>query len=227
MNFKIFESEREWLNEMGRESDLFVDDSLKNKEKLFIGLAGGTTPCRFYQELAEKTFWPWEKLFFVTVDERYVSREELTSNYAMIVKNLFSKFKDSRYFNNFIFYKTEIPVKDCLEDFENQLATFECKNLDLCYLGVGADGHFASIFPDTDLKNDKQVWATETKEHDIAQRLTLSPKFILSSKKIMVMLKGPEKLAIVEKLKNGVADENFPARLLNNHPDCTVYYFKG
>jgi len=110
---------------------------LKSKERVHIALAGGKTPMPFYRMLSLECL-PWERLYFYLTDERFVPLNSPQSNYKNIRENLGAKAK-------IIYVNTGLPLRDACVDYSQKLP----QSLDVCLLGVGEDGHTASLFPNS------------------------------------------------------------------------------
>jgi 6-phosphogluconolactonase len=97
---------------------------------------------------------------------------------------------------------------------------------DLAILGIGKDGHFASIFPGfTQWETENKTVVTETTENEVMERLSISPKYLLKAKRILVLLAGEDKSPILEKLADeNLSKENFPAKFLLQHPNLEIIF---
>ncbi|MFB6225158.1 MAG: 6-phosphogluconolactonase, partial [Candidatus Paceibacteria bacterium] len=98
-------------------------------------------------------------------------------------------------------------------------------------LGIGDDGHFASLFPHGmywEHNVQARTVISQAPEHmDVTERLSLSPHVILQSSYIVVLLKGKNKQSVVEELARGEQSiTDFPARILLQHPRCSIWWSK-
>ncbi|MDW8237464.1 MAG: 6-phosphogluconolactonase [Aquificaceae bacterium] len=107
---------------------------INRKQRCNIALAGGQTPLELYRMLSLTTL-PWENLHFYIGDERYFKLDSNLINYKAVKQRLGDKSKLS-------FFKTELEPQDCALDYDVQLPEY----LDLALLGLGEDGHTASLF---------------------------------------------------------------------------------
>lgn len=165
-----------------------------------IALSGGSTPISTYQAMRNIN------AEFYQVDERYVPSDHPDSNQKIIKKAL---QKDFHHFD------TQLPIQESLKKYEAEIANV---TFDICILGIGPDGHTASIFPNTP-EHKSLVAHTQTKEFAIKDRLTITLKKILQSKKLLILLKN--KSQILEKLKS---QKDLPAHNLFQHPYHQVHH---
>jgi len=182
-----------------------LQQAIQDKNKAKLLLSGGNTPRGVYSKLSRADI-DWEKVQIGLVDERFVENESKLSNEKMIrdvlIQNKASKAKligmlfDSDYQKN-------------LEVAKSQYKEF--KNADLVILGMGNDGHTASIFPNDKssemaCSNDRANLAnTNAPDHPV-HRITLNRKFICEANEVILMITGHDK---------GLIFEN---SMINNYP---------
>lgn len=190
-----------------------ITQILKTNKKIYnIALSGGSTPIPVYQALASLAL-PFAKIHFYQTDERFVPPTHKDSNQKLI-KEAFKKLPPP----NFHFFNTALPIAASLKEYKKSLPA----QFDLTILGIGPDGHIASLFPhEKALTSQSHTAHTTTQEFAIKDRLTLTFAPILTSKKILVLLKGPEKEAVLKKLQSpqSLTIQNFPAKKLLSHPN--------
>src|SRR5437899_1396147 len=158
LNIKIF-------NNLNKLFDYAADDfskqaitSINNKGIFSVILSGGNTPMFFFDTLSrfDKKNIPWEKIQFFFGDERYVPANNMNSNYHMTYEHLFSKVPVNP--KNIHRIPTEFndPV-DAAKEYEKiikqilQVKDHHLPQFDLCYLGLGANAHTASLMPFSDV----------------------------------------------------------------------------
>ncbi len=181
---------------------------LQEKEHLSIAISGGNTPQLWFAELAgnytEKI--DWAKLHFFWVDERYVLHDHPESNYGIACKLLFNKI-DIPQTNLHPIPVTgdiEMDIESYSKDIENHVPV---KNgwpiFDLITLGMGTDGHTASIFPgQLELfKSNVPVCASEN-PHSGQQRITLTGPVINEAELIYFLVTGIEKIQLLNNIFN-------------------------
>lgn len=195
----------------------FFEDIFKTARQVNIALSGGQTPLPLYQALAKSNF-PFDKITFYQVDERYLPHDDPHSNYRMIFDNLVSPTAAK-----FHYFDTGLPLSEALKKYSEEISNI---TFDLTILGIGSDGHFASLFPNSPALNEKQALTahTVTDQFDVKDRLTLTPPPILASKNILVLLQNkPEVLAEIKNPQK--TPEQFPAHLLQNSDNTTIHYY--
>lgn len=181
---------------------------LKSNPKT-IALSGGNTPSPVYKALFKKNL---SKIKFYQVDERYVPKNHPDSNFKMITKTLKPK--------TFYYFDTSLPIKNSLAKYTKELP----KKFDICILGIGPDGHIASLFPNSKALTSKAKTANSTTNHFAAKnRLTLTFKSILNSKNILILLHNKPK--VLKELKNPTkTPQKFPALKLLKHKNLIIHY---
>lgn len=213
MQIKEFENETDFIEKTIQ----LIKNICQKNGPIRIALSGGNTPQPIYKALAKENL-PWEKMEFYIVDERYVPIEHKDSNFKMINQTLISKIsaKSFRYFD------TSLPIPECLEKYKNELPE---KPFDLIILGIGPDGHTASLFPNSPAlkKPSSPVAHTQTDKFAVKDRLTLTFSIILSGKNILVLLnKKPE---VLKELQNPTKNnKTFPALTLLKHKKITIFH---
>jgi len=187
----------------------YLSEGSKSGHTLNIALSGGNTPRSFFKRAAinqyrQKPVVPWHNIHFFWVDERCVPPDHEESNFGMFRSAFFKEIEMDesnihriRGENNpdreALRYSQEIkrlvPLKDNIPLF------------DLIFLGVGDDGHTASIFPDrTDLLDAEKIY--ETIKHPLTGqfRITLTGRSILQAKKIIFLVTGKAKSTVVRQI---------------------------
>lgn len=192
------------------------------KTRVNIALSGGSTPKEIYQSLAKKlSFMPFTNpVHFYQVDERHVPATNKDSNQKMITE-AFATLTNLKLKNvHFHFFDTSLPLEKSLKNYTKELP----KSFDLMILGIGPDGHTASLFPNSkELTSKASVAHTTTKEFAVKDRLTLTFGPILKSKNLLVLLKNkPEIIAEINSPTK--SPKEFPAHKLTSHKKLNIYF---
>ena len=180
---------------------LFNNKIRNNKKRRFsFVLTGGESPIRLYKFLAKNKKIPWNKVDFFIGDERYVNETSKNSNINMCKKYLLNKIKIS----NKQIYKISTNHKkiyNSVNDYNNKIKKYffnKKVSFDLILLGIGNDGHIASLFNNNiKKKSNKNIISVKKKDFF---RISLTLKCINNSKAIFLWAPGKEKKQIVRKI---------------------------
>ena len=195
----------------------------KNKKNISIALSGGSTPLPILSILKEYKL-NWEYFNFFMVDERNVSISSSSSNYGNIEKVFLRDINSSSH----SMINDNYSIEECAINYEKLLCTkipLGENNLpifDLILLGIGGDGHTASLFPDTKgLFENKKAVIKNTVPQLKTERITLTYPVILNSSKIIILVKGAAKNKILEEIKMGNGNHYPISRVINSNVDTT------
>ncbi|MGB0879389.1 MAG: 6-phosphogluconolactonase [Polaribacter sp.] len=192
-NLKTFSSD-EFINNSALALKNSIEELLENSSTITIALSGGNSPLPVYEKLS--TFeLEWNRITFFLVDERCVPNSSSESNYGNIKKVLFNNIDSS----NFPVIKTMQSFKKCADNYQQKILDNVKKinnipSFDLIILGMGLDGHIASLFPKTKaLNEDKNVVVLNDVPQLNTQRITMTFPLIMNAKKLVLLIKGEEK----------------------------------
>ena len=186
-----------------------------------VALSGGSTPKAMFQILAEKPFadsLPWPSTYFFWGDERCVPPDHAESNYRMANETLLSKIPIPRE-NIFRISAEDEDHKRAASNYSENLRTFfaaERPDLDLVLLGMGADGHTASLFPGTTAlcANDRVAAANYVAKLQ-AWRITLTADTINRARNIIFLVAGADKAPALKEVIEGPRNpEQYPSQLI-------------
>ena len=159
-----------------------------------VVLTGGRTPKQAYQQAA-KDAADWSKVELWWGDERCVPPEEENSNYGMAKKALLDNLEVAPRAVHRI--KGELGKEQAAADYEREL---DDTQLDLLLLGIGPDGHIASLFPNAPtLRQPKRVLPAEAGLEPFVDRVTLSLPTLRSAADIVFIVAGEEKADAVRR----------------------------
>lgn len=213
---RTFGMEKEMADFLIRKWKEIAQISIKKKEYFAVAVSGGHTPIHLYRRMAaRKEILPWDKTHIFMVDERFVPFCHADSNFQMVKITLLNPL--------------EIPVQNlhpiraeeatpqiAAEKYEEELRTFfqpaagQFPEFDLILLGIGGDGHTASLFPgglgfDTP-KFSVAVYLNQEKHN----RITLTLPVINQAKHVIFYATGKNKAGIMKKVVEE-RDPSFPA----------------
>ena len=191
-----------------------------------VALSGGSTPRLLYGLLASETFRDqadWQNVQFFFGDERWVPHTHPDSNYKLAKDELFSKL-DVDPSNVYPMPTENLSPEEAAAQYEATLREAfnvpdgEVPHFDLIFLGMGDDGHTASLFPHTAvLREDKELVAALYIEKLASHRITLTPPVLTSAAEVIFLVTGVSKAhALREVLQGEYNPEEYPSQLLRN-----------
>ncbi len=219
--------EKETYEEMSTEAAAAVrkviEKSKKSVKKITIALSGGNSPKGLYEKMAEMDA-DWSKICFFMVDERKVRHEHKESNYSMINALLFSRI-DIPEKNIYPVNVSYRKVEDCALDYEEKIKNFFNNApavFDLVILGIGPDGHTASLFPgrsELGVTDRVVIPALAPDRFRIKERITMTLPVLNRAGKRIFVVSGEERSRIVKGVVKGY--DIYPASLVNR--ESTIF----
>lgn len=199
-DFKTADSlEKELLNSI--ETNIRI--SLKENNEALILLSGGSTPLSLYKKFKEINKIDWSKIKFGLVDERLVNNSSKDSNFYNISEALGGQITEKSTFIPLVY--DELNEQKNISQAKKANIEFLGKKT-IVILGMGTDGHTASLFPDNSKTEIAISQLTPNILENIApvspkNRITHNLKSIFNSKKVILYIKGQEKKNVLEKSK--------------------------
>lgn len=215
-NIKIFSSAEATAKALAK----YLKQQINASTTFNLAISGGSTPKMLFQALSQiKTDIAWSKLQLYWVDERCVGPENKESNYRMTYENLIKNVPLPE--ENIHRMKGELSPKEGVEDYQKEInglpKSKQLPQFDLIILGMGDDGHTASIFPPSkELISIESDLAVGTNPYSGQDRITLTGRTIKNAKEIIFHLAGSNKAKVVEEI---ILDKG-------NSKDYPSYYFK-
>jgi 6-phosphogluconolactonase len=191
----------------------FVEYAKNTEERFCVSLAGGNTPRRVYELLTTEPYRAqisWAKVHLFFGDERAVPPDHPDSNYAMVAEALISRVVIPA--ANVHRIPAEHGAKESARAYEEHLREFfagqSWPRFDLVLLGMGEDGHTASLFPKSDALEEMSCWVVATRNVQTdADRITLTLPALNEARHVMFLVVGKKKaqrLKEVLRPKSGV-----------------------
>jgi 6-phosphogluconolactonase len=178
-----------------------------------VALSGGSTPKLMFQILADqfRDQVPWSRIHFFWSDERHVPPDDAESNYRMANEALLSHVPA----NNVHRIRGENPnAADAASEYEETIIAVTKQplpRLDLIFLGLGTDGHTASIFPGSEVLHEtKRLVAAPYVEKFKSYRITMTLPLLNNGATIVFLVSGAEKAQIVKEVLEG--ENKYPAQ---------------
>ena len=175
-----------------------IDDAIEERDECILGLSGGSTPRPVYEALGKEDL-DWEKVKIFLIDDRHVPAEDKESN-QKLVRDTLLKHADIPA-NQCYFPDTSLPIDTCVIAYIEALVhLFHAHAPDLLILGLGNDGHIASLFPPVSEEAFGEVIALHTTTDDFAvhDRISISPLIIMSAQEHVLLIKGEDKEKVFE-----------------------------
>ena len=170
-----------------------INSKISNNSTYNIGLSGGSTPKEFYKMLA-KNNKDQENITLWTVDDRHVSTESHLSNQLMI-NNIFSNTSF-----NILHYTFEDNPHESAHKY-TQLVLSNISKFNAAILGVGEDGHIASLFPYTNALNDESINFVANEVNILSKwRVTSTFQLLEEIKNVFLLVTGENKSDILKKI---------------------------
>lgn len=196
----IFESKDELVTVFSQRIVDILAAAISKKGSASLVVSGGSTPLPLFKSLSMRDL-DWSKVTICLADERWVDESHEASNTALVKKNLLS---DKAASANFVSLTTEhSDAADAVDEVTSRFADVALP-FDVVILGMGEDGHTASLFPCSD--QIKQGLDTERSDMFIAtqpttaphQRMSLTLKALISSSNVFLHLTGERKKEVLE-----------------------------
>lgn len=184
-----------------------IEACLRNKNICHVILPGGNTPATCLRYLANKKL-PWEKIHWYLGDERCFPRGHADRNDVMLDKNFWSLLS----ITNIHLIPAELGAEKAAEHYREEIATVD--HFDIAFLGIGEDGHTASLFPENQALGDsRSVIPVYHSPKPPSDRVSLSLQTLRNAHCKVVLASGLSKASIIERIKNG---ESFPINCIGD-----------
>ena len=212
-------------------ADWLLELALAKDGPFSLCLSGGSTPKVLYHRLATAPYldaFPWDRTHLFWGDERFVPRDDDLSNYKMVKDALLDHAPIPP--ENIHGTPTEgLSPEEGAAEYQHTLQTFygagvldPAKPLfDVNLLGLGEDGHTASLFPNTEVLGERSQWVAAVIGAKAEARITLTYPALESSRYAAFLVAGGGKADILQKLLNG--DAALPSANLHPTGELRVY----
>lgn len=230
---RLFENRAEMISALQAECEAALGSAIEARGEATFMVSGGSTPEPLYKALSQADL-DWESVYVALVDERWVAFEHDKSNEAFTVKHL---IQNKAAVANLVGMKNSAEtaaegLADCEAAYQQLAQPF-----DITILGMGSDGHTASLFPhaqglDEALNPDSNelcaaIIAQQSEVTGaIVERMTLSLAGLLRSKSLVLLITGEEKLAVLRAAQGEGDVKDMPIRavLRQDRVPVTVYW---
>ncbi|HLZ43266.1 MAG TPA: 6-phosphogluconolactonase [Candidatus Sulfotelmatobacter sp.] len=210
-----------------------ANEAVHARGRFTIALSGGSTPKALYNLLATnaRNALPWDRMFFFWGDERHVPPTDADSNYRMAAEVMLSKVPVPS--GNVFRMPTENPdAARVADDYEKTLRKFfqlsgaDAPQFDLILLGMGPDGHTASLFPGTAALQEKSRlvvanWVEKLK----TSRLSFTLPVLNAGRCVAFLVSGTDKAPVLKTvLEENAPGEQYPAKLVNPSSGKLIWF---
>jgi 6-phosphogluconolactonase len=194
---------------------VLAQDAIAARGRFRLALAGGSTPRALYAQLAARTDVDWTRVDLFFGDERTVPPEDPQSNFRMARETLLVPAgvppENVRRLRG-----EDADLDGAARAYEEALGGPSAAPLDLALLGMGADGHTASLFPGTSALDvtDRQCVAVDVPAMK-TRRLTLTYPTLMAARDVLFLIAGADKATTLHEVLNGPADpRRLPSQVL-------------
>ena len=202
-----------------------IESTLKNKTRAKIALCGGSTPKAAYSLLGKKNI-DWVNVDLFLGDERWVDNKSIDSNCFLLNNSLFKEGNPSLEASFFAVSTVDLSSPDeSAKSYETILKNKldgDPPKFDLILLGLGDDGHTASLFPGSDalFERDSLVTFGEGKGH---KRITFTSKLLSAADNVVFLISGSAKQTALKRLLDPSESwERTPAKLVAPNSEIIV-----
>ena len=217
MSVRVYESPEELAEAAAREFVAKAGEAIEERGRSAVVLAGGSTPKATYGVLARDYAGriDWSKVHVFFGDERTVPPDHEDSNYRMARESLLDHIRVGSVHR----IRCELPPDEAATAYEEELRDFfgeELPRFDLILLGIGADGHTASLFPETPALEVADRWVVSNPVPKLdTNRITLTVPVINAARSVDFLVAGEDKAEALKEILEGDADpRKYPARLI-------------
>jgi 6-phosphogluconolactonase len=196
------------------------DRAIEARGVFRIALAGGSTPCRLHRILTQAPYREqiaWDRIEFFFGDERTVHPNHSNSNYRMARETLLTELNIASERVHRMHAENH-DLAGAARDYEQELASaFDIKRdsppprFDLILLGMGTDGHTASLFPETEALHERKRWVVGNDVPKLGvRRMTFTYPLINAAERVLFLISGQSKAPALAAILDGPPD---PSRL--------------
>jgi len=218
LSVRVYETPEELAEAAAREFAARAEEAIEERGRFAVVLAGGSTPETMYGILASDYLGriDWSRVYVFFGDERNVHPNHEDSNHKMASEVLL----DHVPVGNVHRMRGELPPDEAAEAYEEELRAFfgteDVPRFDLILLGIGADGHTASLFPETSALEVHDRWVVANPVLGLGTtRITLTVPVINAALAVYFLVAGEDKAEALREILESDADPRaYPARLI-------------
>ena len=224
--FNEYNNSQEQANNLAEQVANDIAHCLADKAQVVIAVPGGSTPGPFLKALSAKNI-EWHRVIILLTDERWVPLSDAQSNEAMVRTALQSGYAKKAKVTGF--YSENISASEGVEYFNREHSLL--LSLDICVLGMGDDGHMASLFPGMgnlltalDVAEPPSLFVAEVEGNEFSKtRVSLNFSSIVTATKHYVLIKGNDKKQVLEQASIK-KNNQWPVSYLIDAATVNVFY---
>jgi 6-phosphogluconolactonase len=224
---RVFGNAAELAREAADEISLRVQETLRESERFTWALSGGSTPRALYRLLASEPYrerLPWHAIHFFWGDERHVPPDDAESNFRMAREAMLGAVPVPAE-NIHRIHAEEPEAERAARLYEDELRAFftlapgAWPRFDLMLLGLGNDGHTASLFPGSAAVRERgRLVVAPWVEAQRAFRITLTPPVLSQARRALFLVSGAEKAAALHAVLEGPREpDRYPAQVVGGN----------
>jgi 6-phosphogluconolactonase len=223
MSMHQYSDNNHQISALSQELGKSIAQILNKKPRVTLAVSGGKSPIKLFEKLSHYPL-EWKKVTITLVDDRFVPLEHMDSNERLVRQHLLVNNTAAANFISLVDPKHSITT--CVNNANDAI-----KQIDLAIIGMGDDGHTASLFPcchelltamDTSLTPQRYVITNPVNANH--QRISLSLAGLLDIPKIFLSISGNKKKEILHSAEEGI-DPQYPiSYLLAEHHNLQIYW---
>ncbi len=225
--FHAYSSSAELAKALANEVGSKLQDGIAAHGSASLVVSGGSTPLRFFAELSEYDL-DWAKVQVVLADERWVRSDHERSNAALVKQNLLRNHAGNALFAPL--YSEKLTAESAAQELASALSEMD-RPFDAVILGMGGDGHTASLFPDAPelglaLGDSADAAMVLTPASQPERRVSLTPQVLTNTEFLVLHIEGAEKRRVFERALQEGKEAELPVRaiLRNDNRQSQVYW---
>jgi 6-phosphogluconolactonase len=206
-----------------------LETALSGDTDATLAVSGGTTPKPMFEYMARAGF-DWSHVHIFWVDERMVPPTHEQSNYRLLDEHLLKPARIPH--RNVHRIYGELPPAQSAKRYEADLVDYfaisddDLPHFDVIHLGMGADGHTASLFPGEPLIDNREALTAAVYVEKFSQsRVTLLPGVLLAAHHIAMLVTGADKRSALQHVFEGTdSPRDYPARIIAHHARTATWF---
>lgn len=218
-----FDSREALSDKLSKLIQIQLSDAIDQSGKANLAVSGGSTPVELFRQLSQSNI-DWQNVTISLVDDRWLEPGHKDSNEKLVHENLLQNAAQHAQFTGF--WQSNLNAEEAVNQYNQQLAIND-SDLTVTILGMGNDGHTASLFPcsaelDDALNSERNAEVTHPTTANYT-RVTLTPKRLLNSQLRILHLHGQDKLETLAKALASNNPKEMPISLFLQNP-LSIYW---